>query len=106
MSTITQMTAVPADAISAPPPAAKPTEGDAAAPAPSGTASAAAPAAGSSPDDTQRLLISEGPEAGVLIYTIVDRVSGRVLVQIPREQVEQIASRSDYTAGTVIDTKA
>ena len=99
MSTITQMTAVPADMIGAPPPAAQPADNDVKTSAPAATAT-------SSTEDSQRLTISEGPEAGVLIYTILDRASGRVLLQIPRVEVEQIATRPDYTAGTVIDTTA
>jgi flagellar protein FlaG len=51
-------------------------------------------------------VIKEGAQAGVLIYTILDRATGEVLVQIPREEVVRIAARPDYSAGQVIDTKA
>ncbi len=111
MSTITQMTAVPADTIGAtptaapPPPATPPVAKPASADAPPPTA-AVTPASKSSSEDSQRLTISEGHEPGVLIYTILDRASGLVLLQIPRPEVEKLANRPDYTAGKVIDTKA
>jgi flagellar protein FlaG len=105
MSNITQLTTVPADLVGAqlnprPAPATK---------APSKTSAAtSSPASSSSEtsgDPEQRLVIKEGAQAGVFIYTILDRVTGAVLVQIPREEVVHIASRPDYSAGQVIDTK-
>jgi flagellar protein FlaG len=54
----------------------------------------------------QRLVIQAGAQTGVFVYTILDRLTGQILVQIPREEVIKLANRPDYSAGTVIDTKA
>ncbi|MDB5460963.1 MAG: hypothetical protein JWO72_2704 [Caulobacteraceae bacterium] len=105
MSTITQLTTVPADLVGAqlnplPPPATK---------APSKTSATTSSTASSSSqtsgDSEQRLVIKEGAQTGVFIYTILDRATGAVLVQIPREEVVKIAGRPDYSAGQVVDTK-
>jgi flagellar protein FlaG len=107
MSNITQMTTVPADLVGAQaappaPPAATPPKP----PAASGSDPASESEAEKSGNDSQqRLVISEGAETGVYVYTILDRATGQVLVQIPREEVVRIAARPDYTAGQVIDTK-
>lgn len=105
MSNITQLTAVPADLVGAqamPPVAAatkpspsKPTVLKMSTPSSSQEAS----------DAQQRLIISEGATTGVYVYTILDRATGEVMVQIPREEVVRIAARPDYTAGQVLDTK-
>ena len=106
MSTVTQLTTVPADLIGAqvsPPPSSSTTT------APSKSSSKAGPsvseASGNPAASAQRLVIKEGAQAGVLIYTILDRATGEVLVQLPREEVVRIASRPDYSAGQVINTK-
>jgi hypothetical protein len=56
-------------------------------------------------DADQRLVIQEGTEAGLFVYTILDRTSGRVMLQIPSEDLAQLSARPDYEAGQVIDTK-
>ena len=98
MSNITQLTAVPADLIGAqamlP---SKPIERE----------PKKAKLIGKPPlDAAQRLVIREGLEDGLFIYTILDRASGQVMVQIPREELSNFAARPDYEAGQVIDTKA
>jgi hypothetical protein len=57
-------------------------------------------------DADQRLVIREGAEAGVFVYTILDRTSGQVMLQIPYADLTQLAARPEYEAGQVIDTKA
>lgn len=98
MSTITQLTAVPADLAGAqnirqP----KAIERD-----PKRARIAGKPMT----DADQRLVIREGLEDGLFIYTILDRATGKVMAQIPREDVAQLADRSGYQAGQVVDTKA
>jgi flagellar protein FlaG len=97
MSTITQLTTVPADLIGAqairP---KKPIE-----PEKKPAKMIGKPAA----DADQRLVIREGTEDGLFVYTILDRASGQVMMQIPREDLEQFAARPDYEAGQVVDTK-
>jgi hypothetical protein len=101
MSTIVQMTTVPADLIGAqamhrPKPADKARKP---APAPESDKDAEA-------DPEERwLAIREGAAQGIPIYSIQDRASGRVVVQLARADVEEIAQRPDYSAGQVIDTK-
>jgi flagellar protein FlaG len=53
-----------------------------------------------------RLVIEEGPQAGTFIYKTMDRVTGEVVKQLPREQVVDLMRAADYSAGAVFDTKA
>ena len=97
MSTITQLTAVPADLIGAQ--ALRPPKRNEPERKPAKTIGK--PAA----DADQRLVIREGTEDGLFVYTILDRASGQVMMQIPREDLAQFAARPDYEAGQVVDTK-
>lgn len=94
---ITQLTTVPADLVGAQ--ALRPQKAVESDPKPA--AATGKPAANA---DT-RLVIQEGTMAGLFIYTILDRASGQVMLQIPREDLAQLAARPDYEAGQVIDTK-
>lgn len=53
-----------------------------------------------------RLVIEEGPSAGSFIYKTMDRVTGEVVRQLPREQVVDLMRDQSYHSGSVIDTKA
>ena len=53
-----------------------------------------------------RLVIEEGPQAGSFIYKTLDRVTGEVVRQLPREQVVDLMKAIDYSSGRVIDTSA
>jgi flagellar protein FlaG len=53
-----------------------------------------------------RLTIEEGAEPGHYIYTIVDRRTGKVISQLPREEVLRMREREGYSAGDVFDGKA
>ena len=53
-----------------------------------------------------RLVIEEGPQAGSFIYKTLDRVTGEVIKQLPREQVVDLMQTAEYSAGSVIDSKA
>lgn len=53
-----------------------------------------------------RLVIEEGPRTGSFIYKTMDRLTGEVVKQFPREQVIDLMNQSDYSAGAVIDTRA
>lgn len=53
-----------------------------------------------------RLVIEEGPLAGSFIYKTLDRVTGEVVKQLPREQVVELMQAAAYSAGSVIDTRA
>ena len=53
-----------------------------------------------------RLVIEEGPHSGSFVYKTLDRVTGEVVKQLPREQVVDLMQADRYSAGSVIDTKA
>ena len=53
-----------------------------------------------------RLVIEEGPHSGSFIYKTLDRVTGEVVKQLPREQVVDLMRAVQFSAGSVIDTKA
>jgi hypothetical protein len=96
MSTITQLTAVPADLIGAQNlPTPKPIDRQ-----PNKTRAIGKP----DNDADQRLMIREATEDGLFIYTILDRATGQVMAQIPREDAANFAARPDYEAGQVVDT--
>jgi hypothetical protein len=97
MSTVTQLTAVPAELLAGAQalPQPKPLEKD----------PKKASLIGKVADADQRLTIREGLDAGAFVYAVVDRASGKVMVQIPREDVDALAQRPDYSAGQVVDTK-
>ncbi|HRO31835.1 MAG TPA: flagellar protein FlaG [Brevundimonas sp.] len=51
-----------------------------------------------------RLVIEEGPQKGSFVYKTLDRVTGEVVRQLPREDVVRMMDEGRYSAGTVIDT--
>ncbi len=53
-----------------------------------------------------RLIIEEGPTQGTFVYKTLDRATGEVVRQYPREQVLRMAERGGYSAGELIDTSA
>jgi hypothetical protein len=96
MSTITQLTTVPADLLGAQAlPVPKPIDREPKKPRPAGRPLI---------DGDDRLVIRDGVDNGLFVYTIIDRVSGKVMAQIPREELARLAARPDYEAGQVVDT--
>ena len=66
----------------------------------------AAPVEGDTPDPADlRLLIEDDQAAGSYVYKTVDRRTGKVVQQLPREQILRLREASDYTAGAVIKAK-
>lgn len=53
-----------------------------------------------------RLVIEEGPQKGSFVYKTLDRVTGEVVRQLPREEVVRLMDNQDYGSGSVIDTNA
>ena len=53
-----------------------------------------------------RLVIEEDRNSGSFIYKTLDRVTGEVLAQYPREELLRMQDRSNYAAGDVIKTRA
>lgn len=67
------------------------------------TARAAAAAA---PDSDLRLVIEPDPAGGDYVYRLIDRATGAVVTELPRDQVSELATTPTYAAGTVVSTKA
>ena len=53
-----------------------------------------------------RLVIEEDKASGSYVYKTVNRLTGEVVQQLPREQVLQLKEQVDYEAGHVVRTKA
>jgi flagellar protein FlaG len=80
----------------------------AAKPSAPGPDSVGAPATQTPPPPTPaqpdlRLFIEKDDAAGVFVYRIIDRRTGDVVQQFPREQVLQLMQSPDYGPGKVID---
>jgi flagellar protein FlaG len=54
----------------------------------------------------QRLVIDEDPGSGVFVYKTVDRMTGEVLLQLPRDELLRLRRDVAYQAGAVIKTRA
>jgi flagellar protein FlaG len=66
---------------------------------------AAAPAPGPDLVD-MRLVIEEDKATNSYVYKTINRLTGEVIQQLPREQVLQLKEQLDYEAGNVVKTKA
>lgn len=53
-----------------------------------------------------RLVIEQGARKGSFIYKTLDRETGEVVRQLPREEVVRMETDHAYAAGAVIDTRA
>ena len=53
-----------------------------------------------------RLVIEHDNASGQYVYKSLDRVTGEVLRQFPREEVLKMLGRGGYAAGDVIKTRA
>ena len=65
----------------------------------------AAPAPQSATDRNVRLTIDPASSGPFFVYTLTDRDTGRIIAQLPRQEVAKAAERPDYSAGDVIRTK-
>jgi flagellar protein FlaG len=53
-----------------------------------------------------RLVIEEDQASGSFVYKTVNRVTGEVILQLPRAELLRIHEGRQYAAGAVIRTKA
>jgi flagellar protein FlaG len=53
-----------------------------------------------------RLVIEEGAAPGAYIYKTVNRVTGEVVSQLPREEVQRLRDTAEYETGAVVRTTA
>jgi hypothetical protein len=63
-------------------------------------------AAAAAPDSDLRLVIERDALGGDYVYRLVDRTTGKVVTELPRDQVSELATTPSYAAGTVVSTKA
>jgi flagellar protein FlaG len=70
------------------------------------TGSAAQSVAPSQDPADMRLVIEEDKATNSYVYKTVNRLTGEVIQQLPREQVLQLREQLDYEAGNVVKTKA
>ena len=53
-----------------------------------------------------RLVIEEDQASGAFVYKTLDRSTGEVVLQFPREEVLKLKEHANYKAGAVIRTTA
>ena len=53
-----------------------------------------------------RLVIEEDKASGSYVYKTVNRLTGEVIQQLPRDQLLKLKEQVDYEAGDVVRTKA
>ena len=53
-----------------------------------------------------RLVIEPGSANGTFVYKTLDRLTGEVVRQLPREEVMRLRDDAGYNAGRVVDTRA
>jgi flagellar protein FlaG len=53
-----------------------------------------------------RLVIEEDKPTGTFVYKTVDRRTGEVVQQFPREEVVRMRADAEYSAGKIIRAKA
>jgi flagellar protein FlaG len=58
------------------------------------------------PEPSLRLVIEEAPSSGQFVYKTLDRSTGEVVRQFPREEMLRMRSDAGYAAGDVIATDA
>jgi len=76
-------------------------------PAASAPPSASAPAVvQANLDRDLRLVIEEDQASGSYIYKTVNRITGQVILQLPRDQLLKLHDDEAYVAGQVIRAKA
>jgi flagellar protein FlaG len=83
-----------------------PTFGQKPAPPPADTASSAKRAAQSQDPVDMRLVIEEDKASNSYVYKTVNRLTGEVIQQLPRDQVLKLREQLDYEAGDVVSAKA
>jgi hypothetical protein len=66
----------------------------------------ATPEPAPAPGSDLRLVIERDAAGDYYIYKLIDRATGKVVAERPRDQVAHLAEGPDYKAGTVVSTKA
>jgi flagellar protein FlaG len=53
-----------------------------------------------------RLVIEEDKASGSYVYKTVNPVTGKVVSQMPREQLLKMREAPDYTPGSIVDSRS
>ena len=53
-----------------------------------------------------RLVIEEDKASGSYVYKTVNPITGKVISQMPREQLLKMREASDYTPGSIVDSRS
>ncbi len=53
-----------------------------------------------------RLIIEEDARTGAFVYKTMDRRTGQVIQQFPREEILRLRQEEEYVAGTVVNARA
>jgi flagellar protein FlaG len=64
------------------------------------------PAASTTDQADLRLIIEEDKASGTYVYKTVNRVTGEVVLQLPRDDILRMRETAEYIAGDVIRAKA
>ena len=65
-----------------------------------------APAPQTDNDSDLRLVIEDDKAAGSYVYVTINSVTGKVVSQIPREQLLKMREDPDYRPGTIISSRS
>jgi len=52
-----------------------------------------------------RLVIEEDADTGAFVYKTLDRLTGEVVQQLPRDSVLKAMASEDYNPGLIVDTR-
>jgi hypothetical protein len=58
------------------------------------------------PDADLRLVIERDADGADYMYRLVDRKTGKVVSELPRNEVNDLANAPSYAAGALVSTKA
>jgi flagellar protein FlaG len=53
-----------------------------------------------------RLVIEEDKASGSYVYKTVDPITGKVISQMPREQLLKMREAPDYSPGSIVDSRS
>ena len=53
-----------------------------------------------------RLIIEEDANSGAFVYKTLDRRTGQVIQQFPREEILRLQQEDEYVAGSVVNARA
>jgi flagellar protein FlaG len=76
------------------------------APTPAAAGNSQAPPTQSDAQADLRLVIEEDKAAGSYVYITVDPTTGKVVSQLPREQLLKMRESPDYRPGTIVDSRS